>query len=696
MVASLSLTLLSLSGCDPDSALSPLGEFASAVVDSGQVMDLQISAVTDSSVTVAWTEVDDGKGSPASYQLKYSLPPIQWEGASIGCDRIDGVQIGGRLSCTVRGLARSTTYDFQLETFLRPRVKQAYSNVATAITSTVALAPASSGGVSDLSVLSRTETTLTMGWTQVDDGTGEPAKYRVKYETPTMTDWKNATIGCASSIQGTAIGAEMTCTIEGLAASTSYEVQLMSYRTDSSGAWIDALYSNVASGATSATSSSPTTPGAVSDLKVLSQSETTLTVGWTQVDDGTGAPAKYRVKYAPPAIIYSSATIGCASTIQGTAIGASISCTIEGLDSGTTYDVQLMSYRTDSSGAWLDAQYSNVATGATTATTIVAQTSSAGIWLRAAEVAAIPTSGSAWNSLLNEANKYCGIVDLSNQDQRTNVCILAKALVFARTGTTSYRADVVTALREIVNAPTYDGRALALGRELGAYVIAADLIDVRSYDSWLDSRFRVKIRELLTTYTHSGPSSLIACHERRPNNWGTHCGASRLAVAAYLGDDVEIARAAQVFRGWLGDRSAYAGFSYGDLSWQCDPNRPVGINPAGCTRYGQDLGGILPDDQRRGGSFTWPAPKENYVWEALQGALVQAVILERHGYRAFQWSNQALRRAVQWLYSVNNYPAEGDDGWQPYVVNFFYGTSFAAPMPANPGKNVGWTDWTHR
>ena len=35
-----------------------------------------------------------------------------------------------------------------------------------------------------------------------------------------------------------------------------------------------------------------------------------------------------------------------------------------------------------------------------------------------------------------------------------------------------------------------------------------------------------------------------------------------------------------VFRGWLGDRSEYAGFKFGDLSWQADRSQPVGVNKA--------------------------------------------------------------------------------------------------------------------
>ncbi len=159
----------------------------------------------------------------------------------------------------------------------------------------------------------------------------------------------------------------------------------------------------------------------------------------------------------------------------------------------------------------------------------------------------------------------------------------------------------------IVNGGTYHGRALALGRELAAYVIAADLIDLKTFDPVLDSDFRATISDLLTTPTIDGPANLIECHEHRPNNWGTHCGASRVAVAAYLGDLAQLARVAQVFKGWLGDRG-----------------------------------------------------------------LVQAAILRRGGYQVFDWENRALLRAFRWLHTEAQYPATGDDTWQPHVVNYYY------------------------
>ena len=318
------------------------------------------------------------------------------------------------------------------------------------------------------------------------------------------------------------------------------------------------------------------------------------------------------------------------------------------------------------------------------------------IWISPAELALRTTSGPAWNSLLSRANSTCGVPNLADQDDAANVCILAKALVFARTGEETYRSGVVSALQSIVNSATYNGRALALARELGAYVVSAELISLKTYDTTLDQQFRAKIQELLTTPTSGGPANLIECFEERANNWGTHCGGTVAAIAAYLGDTARLAQVARVFKGWLGDRSSYAEFVYGeDLSWQCDPSQPVGINPAGCMKDGHSIDGVLADDQRRGGEFTWPPPKENYVYEALQDVLLQAIILHRAGYDPFNWQDRAILRAYRWLHEQANYPAAGDDTWQPHVVNYFYGASFPAPVPSRPGKSFGWTDWVY-
>jgi hypothetical protein len=86
------------------------------------------------------------------------------------------------------------------------------------------------------------------------------------------------------------------------------------------------------------------------------------------------------------------------------------------------------------------------------------------------------------------------------------------------------------------------------------------------------------------------------------------------------------------------------------------------------------------------------------VYTALEGAIGCAVLLSRRGYDVWNWSNQAMLRAYVWLHQQANYPAGGNDGWQPVIINKIYGTSFPVPSASSitPGKNIGWGEWTHQ
>lgn len=310
----------------------------------------------------------------------------------------------------------------------------------------------------------------------------------------------------------------------------------------------------------------------------------------------------------------------------------------------------------------------------------------------AAELRALSTSGPAWRALKDWAGRSA-VPDISNQTDDADLVVLAKALVYGRSGSASLRKEVAAMLRAAVGTES-GGRTLALARNVAGYVIAADVIDLADDDPAFDRDiFRPWLTGLLREQLDG--ASLSSTQEDRPNNWGTHAGAARAAIALYLGDATELDRVATVFRGWLGDRTAYADFTWGSRSWQCDQAAPVGINPVGCKRAGHSIDGVLPDDQRRSGGFRWPPPKENYVWEGLQGAALEAELLTRAGYPAWDWGHKALLRAVTWLYRVDRYPAQGDDSWLPWLVDRRYGTHFHDSAPSTPGKNFGFTDWLY-
>ena len=312
-----------------------------------------------------------------------------------------------------------------------------------------------------------------------------------------------------------------------------------------------------------------------------------------------------------------------------------------------------------------------------------------GTWLSAIEIRQLPTSGPAWESLASAASASTAVPNIQDQDEQTDVVTLAKAIVGVRTDNSKYLSQVRTNVLGAIGSEV-GGRTLALGRNLASYVIAAELAGL---DPAQEAQFKGWLQHVLSTELDG--KTLQSTHEVRPNNWGTMAGASRAAIAAYLGDEAELARIAKVFKGWLGDVQSYSGFEYGDLSWQADSARPVGVNPKGATKDGHKIDGAIPDDMRRGGDYAWPPLSTGYPWEAIQGVVVQAEILSRAGYDAWNWQDQAILRSVEFLYEIG-WPAAGDDEWIPWLIDARYGTHLASNARALPGKVMGWTAWTHQ
>ena len=316
-----------------------------------------------------------------------------------------------------------------------------------------------------------------------------------------------------------------------------------------------------------------------------------------------------------------------------------------------------------------------------------------GIWMSQAEIAALPTSGPAWADVV-EASRSLGTPNIADQDSDHDVRTLAAALVAARTGDRAAKQRAVSGLSGAIGTER-GARTLAVGRNLQSYVIAADVLDLQATDPAVGNRFRGWLQSIRTA-TFDG-KTLVQTSNERPNNWGTHATASLTAVAAYLNDRGELDRLSKVFRGWTGDRAAYAGFNFGDLAWQVNKAAPVGVNPGKVDVAGRSLGGALPEEMRRGGGVQWPPAPTGYPWGALNGAVVTAELLSRQGYDAWGWGDRAIERAVRFLDGLGWGPSN-DDEWVLPLVNANYGrvaTRFAAPASVGLGKNLGFTNWTH-
>ena len=321
-----------------------------------------------------------------------------------------------------------------------------------------------------------------------------------------------------------------------------------------------------------------------------------------------------------------------------------------------------------------------------------------------ARLQSLPTSGAAWTALVAFADAPFGTPNLHDQDGRHDVDALAAALVYARTGDGRYRELARRAILAAIGTEREGATnsILALGRQLGAYVLAADFIELSGAD---DERFRAWLTDIRTRTLggHGRWISLVGTHEDSANNWGAFAGASRIAASLYLGDTDDVQRAAQVLRGFLGDRTAWDRFQpvEGSASWACEPTSYVPVNPP-CSRDGIDLDGAIVRDIDRGGNLKWPPGRKGvaYTLEALQGLTLQAELISENGYGdAWHWSDDALRRAAD---VVTRSGAAGGRTWNrsevsyhlPWLLNARYGLGLPT-RPAGQGRIFGYTDWLY-
>lgn len=405
---------------------------------------------------------------------------------------------------------------------------------------------------------------------------------------------------------------------------------------------------------------------------------------------------------------------------------------------------------------------------------------SVGIWINASEIAQLPMAGDAWNDILMAATQTCPVPDLFDQGDDAEECVLAKAIVSTRllaaggfdATAMAMRADVLLGIGQMMDEsnwcendfcePCGSGgcttrRTLALGRNLGAYLAAAELIGIGPGDvpsradliAFLDGtddpldpeeiRIGVLDYQWIDNGTAASPTTrrtLRQTHDERPNNWGGQACAS-LAAAAILRENAsELLQVYQVALGWVGDCQngdcSHFVFDPEASDWTCDQSAPsYGINEAAClvdvsqtgTPDLMDLSGVQVDDMRRGGPF--PAgcdasPRacvaDVHIWEGLQGRFTCAWILRRQGLDVFSAAQEALRRAYEfqhrWIWQIGSttgwwHPphlsedgSPNDDAFLAYIANYVYGGNYPLdPNAGGPGykdfgKGFGWTRYT--
>ena len=249
------------------------------------VTDLAVAAMSDSSATLSFIEVDDGARHPSDYEIRYAVASIEWTSATKvrrgTCSTpVLGVDIGDRRTCTALGLARATKYEFQLVPFRGSldsgtAVLGPPSNVAAGTTTgsvslsvaSVVISPAAISGV--------------IGQTAQLTATTKDANGNVL--TGRTVTWSSggASVATVSATGLVTFAAAGTTTVSATSEGRTGQAQI--------------------------TVSAPP-PAAVADLAASATSDSSVTLTFTEVSDGTGQPASYDVRYAVAPISWSAAT----------------------------------------------------------------------------------------------------------------------------------------------------------------------------------------------------------------------------------------------------------------------------------------------------------------------------------------------------------------------------------------------------
>ncbi len=325
------------------------------------------------------------------------------------------------------------------------------------------------------------------------------------------------------------------------------------------------------------------------------------------------------------------------------------------------------------------------------------------IWLSKEEIMALPTSGEAWESVLSAAKAASASgAKLTDQNSTHDTATLAAALAGVRLypNDTALIEKARSALVSLID--TESGRWLAIGRNLGSYIIAADLLEMvggagDGVREWLE-RFYTR------TLEHNNSGKQITFRETA---WSSGSNASAqegfvyAALSAYLGKEEGLAWSWDGFRRYCGDRTSPVKMTSNDDGWQFKPEDPVGIQDAGAQKNGCRLDGAIGNDMSRGGSFSCTPKMTNYPWVGLEGAVPAALILHRAGYPAFEIMQKALFRAGSYLWELRQKTGNAewfDDKRAPetkHLLNVAYGQDWPARKPVGAGRILGYTDWTH-
>jgi hypothetical protein len=323
----------------------------------------------------------------------------------------------------------------------------------------------------------------------------------------------------------------------------------------------------------------------------------------------------------------------------------------------------------------------------------------AAVWIDPSNVTSYPNFGTPWTAINNRANATWGTADVSNQDSTHSRMVLAGAYVGMRNSNATMITKATNGLTAMIGTEA-PARWLAIGRNLGAAIIAADVLNIRSGPiyNWLAS-FTTMVLE------NNNNSSILETIDETAwlsaSNADAQVGFVYTALGAYLQDRDILDWNYRALRRYAGDRTSTWTMTSNNNSWQEIPADPVAIQNLGAlATNGANIDGVVSNDMSRSNAVATNTPVYTsdslYPWVGLNGSVFAALVLHRQGYPTFSLEDEAFRRAFDYLHNLGGLWYDGTE--KPdvkWILNQAYGLNYDVVSPVDRVALVGYTDWSH-
>jgi hypothetical protein len=313
------------------------------------IIDLAVTNITTTTITVNWTAPADNatnasSGPVKAYDIRYSTSVLNagsWSAAVECIGEPVPAAPGTPESFVLTGLLPGTHYYIALKARdERPN----WTPLSNVVQGTTLGLPDTTipGAITDLAAVAPTNNSINLTWTApADNGTnassGPVTGYEIKYHSALLTNatWPSGIV-CTDPITPGAPGTTEQYTVTGLQAETTYYFAVKPYDERSNLGWLSNSAFN-----TTLPDPDLVPPALITDLNAVEPTNNSINLTWTSVGDdgGNGTASVYDIRYDTVSIseLNWHTTVQCQALMVPKAAGTPESYQVTDLSPETTY-----------------------------------------------------------------------------------------------------------------------------------------------------------------------------------------------------------------------------------------------------------------------------------------------------------------------------------------------------------------------